>query len=103
MPGTGLATDPVARTIALDASYTSSPTFTPPLLNAPTPSITSILFFLNRPPTPPVNVLITFSRRAETLLKSISRPATSMPNSSASSISLSTSATRSTALAGMQA
>ena len=63
----------------------------------------SILFFLNRPATPPVSVLMTFCRRSMTFAKSTERSGTEMPKSSASSISASTSATRSTALAGMQA
>ena len=46
---------------------------------------------------------MTFSRRAMTLEKSTLRSGTEMPKSSDSSISASTSATRRTALAGMQA
>ena len=67
------------------------------------PSITSTLFFFIRPPTPPVSVLITLRRRSPTAPKSIERSGTVMPNSDASSISETMSATRSTAFAGMQA
>ena len=69
----------------------------------PTPSITSILFFFIRPPTPPVSVLITLRRRSPTAAKSIVRSGTVMPNSEDSSISEMMSATRRTAFAGMQA
>ena len=71
--------------------------------SAPSPSITSIPFFLNSPATPPVSVLITFRRRAVTPAKSTTGSDTLIPYSSASRISESTSATRSTALAGMHA
>ncbi len=46
---------------------------------------------------------MTFLRRSETLAKSTERDGTSMPNSPASSTSERMSATRRTALAGMQA
>ena len=46
---------------------------------------------------------MTFCRRSMTLPKSTLRSGTEMPKSSASSISASTSATRSTAFAGMHA
>jgi hypothetical protein len=99
-----LGTEPVASTIALRASISASPTLTlPPPVSEPEPSISSIPFFLNRPATPPVSVLITFSRRAMTFEKSTVEPLTSMPNSPASSTSDRMSATRRTALAGMHA
>ena len=60
-------TEPVARITAFDASYSVSPTRTlPSPVRPPSPSITSILFFLNRPLTPPVSVLTTFARRSIT-------------------------------------
>ena len=102
-PGIGRFTEPVASRIVL-AAIVWSPTVTrPPPASDPEPSIRSILFFLNRPETPPVRVLTTFWRRALTPAKSTSGSATLIPNSSASRISDSTSATRSTALAGMHA
>jgi hypothetical protein len=73
------------------------------LVTAPTPSTTSIRFFLKSPATPPVSVLMTFCRRAAIASKSTVRPSTRMPNSAASSISWRMSAVRRTALAGMQA
>ncbi len=103
VPGTGLPTEPVARITDL-ASYSSSPTRTfASRVTDPKPSITSILFFFIRPATPPVRVLMTLRRRSPTAPKSIERSGTLMPNSAASSISLTMSATRRTALAGMQA
>ena len=103
VPGTGLGTEPVARITVL-AWISSSPTLTlPSAVSEPTPSMTSILFFFIRPPTPPVSVLMTFLRRSLTAPKSIVRSGTVMPKSPASSISEMMSATRSTALAGMQA
>ena len=107
VPGSGLGTEPVARmTVFASISVPSKlpPTLTlPSSVTEPWPSMYSILFFLNRPATPPVSVEMTFSRRAMTLAKSTERSGTEMPKSSASSISASTSATRRTALAGMQA
>ena len=104
VPGIGLGTEPQARMIVL-ASISSPPTVTlPPPASAPSPSITSMPFFLNSPATPPVSVLMTLSRRCATAAKSTcTPPCTLSPNSSASSISALTSATRSTALAGMHA
>ncbi len=103
VPGIGFFTEPVARMIVL-AEIWLPPTVTEPApASAPSPSMYSIPFFLNRPATPPVRVLITFSRRALTPAKSTSGSETLIPKSSASRISDSTSATRSTALAGMQA
>ena len=103
VPGTGLGTEPVASTTVL-ASYSVSPTRTfASAVSDPTPSITSMLFFFIRPPTPPVRVLITLRRRSPTAAKSIWRSGTVMPNSDASSISETMSATRSTAFAGMHA
>ena len=102
-PATGLETEPVAR-ITLPASSSRSPTLTlASEVSAPAPSTSSISFFLNSEPTPPTSVLITLARRLATPAKSTSRPLTEIPNSPAWSISDSTSATRSTALAGMQA
>ena len=107
VPGTGRATEPVASTTTLASSSRPSkspPTFTlPSAVTAPWPLMTSMEFFLNRPATPPVRVLITLSRRAATPAKSTLGSFTLMPKSSASRISESTSAVRSTALAGMHA
>ena len=61
------------------------------------------MFFLKSPATPPVSVETTLSRRSTTAAKSTVGSATRMPNSPASRTSLSTSAARSTAFAGMQA
>ncbi len=103
VPGIGFLTDPVASTIVL-ASIVFSPmrTARSPARDA-SPSMTSIWFFLNSPDTPPVRVVITFLRLAPTAAKSTLGSPTLIPNSSASRTSLSTSATRSTALAGMHA
>ena len=108
VPGIGLGTEPVARMTPLATSISSPskfpPTFTlPSEVTEPWPSMTSIPFFLNRPLTPPVSVLTTFRRRCVTAPKSTSGSPTLMPKSSASRTSCSTSATRSTALAGMHA
>ena len=107
VPGSGLGTEPVARmTVLASISVPSKlpPTFTlPSSVTEPWPSMYSILFFLKRPATPPVSVLMTFCRRSMTLPKSTLRSGTEMPKSSASSISASTSATRRTAFAGMHA
>ncbi len=109
VPGIGRLTEPLAMMMPLVASYSvpslAEPTRTmpPPAVIAPWPSMTSILFFLKRPLTPPLMVFVTLSRRAWTLPKSTECPDTSMPNSPASSISLRMSAERSTTLAGMQA
>ena len=66
VPGIGRLTEPVASTIVL-AAICSPPTVTVPSpASDASPSIRSILFFLNRPATPPVSVEITFSRRALT-------------------------------------
>ncbi len=66
VPGIGRFTDPVASTIAF-ASIVSPPTLTlPSAVSDPSPSITSIAFFLNRPETPPVSVEMTFRRRSLT-------------------------------------
>ena len=73
------------------------------MVTAPTPSMTSILFFFIRPLTPPVSVLMTLRRRSPTAAKSIERSGTVMPKSEDSSISEMMSATRRTAFAGMQA
>jgi hypothetical protein len=103
VPGIGFFTEPVASRIVF-ALICWGPTLTAPLpASDPSPSISSIPFFLNSPDTPPVSVLITFSQRALTAAKSISGSATLIPNSFAPRTSLSTSATRSTAFAGMQA
>ena len=62
-----IGTEPVARITHFEASYSVSPTRTlPSPVRPPAPSITSILFFLNRPATPPVRVLMTFARRSMT-------------------------------------
>ena len=69
VPGSGLAIEPVARTTQVLASI-SLPSKLPPTLTLPSsvtepkPSIRSILFFLNSPPTPPTRVAMTFSRRS---------------------------------------
>ena len=103
VPGIDRATDPVASTIALAAIWLPSAVTVPDPASAPSPSINSMPFFLNSPATPPVRVLITFSRRAMTPLQSTSGSPTLIPKSPASLTSARTSATRSTALAGMQA
>ncbi len=65
-PRIGLGTEPAAM-ITLPASI-SVPSNWPPILTLPSsvtdawPSIRSILFFLNRPDTPPVSVFTTLSR-----------------------------------------
>ncbi len=108
VPGIGVGIEPVAMITPLVASI-SVPSKLPPILTLPSlvteawPSISSILFFLNSPPTPPTSVPMTFWRRSVTLSKSTVRPSTAMPNSPASSISERMSAVRRTALAGMQA
>ena len=61
VPGIGLGIEPVASTTRFSASITLPsklpPTFTlPSSVSEPKPSIRSILFFLNRPPTPPTSV-----------------------------------------------
>ena len=108
VPGIGRGTEPVARITPLAASISSPSKFPPTLTLAsevtePWPSMKSMPFFLNRPLTPPVSVLMTRWRRWPTAAKSISGSATLIPKSSASRTSCSTSATRSTALAGMHA
>ena len=107
VPGSGRFTEPVARiTVCAAISVPSKlpPTFTlPSSVTTPWPSMTSIPFFFISPATPPVSVLTTLSRRAPTAAKSTVGSPTVMPKSPASRISPSTSATRSTALAGMQA
>ena len=107
VPGSGRFTEPVAR-ITVFAAY-SVPSKLPPTLTLPSsvttpwPSMTSMAFFFISPATPPVSVLTTFWRRAPTASKSTVGSPTVMPKAPASRISPSTSATRSTALAGMQA
>ena len=66
VPGIGFLTEPVARMTALAASI-SSPSLLvadaarcPSPVSAPSPSMKSMPFFLNRPQTPPVSVLMTF-------------------------------------------
>jgi hypothetical protein len=103
MPGTARGTDPVARMIVFALS-SSSPTRTVPAsVSVALPATSSILFFLNNPETPPVSVSTTLSRRSMTAPKSTVGSPTRIPKSPASRISLSTSAARRTALAGMQA
>ena len=74
VPGSGFFTEPVAR-ITNFAPY-SVPSKLPPTLTLPSsvttpwPSMTSMAFFLKRPLTPPVSVLMTFLRRAPTPSKS---------------------------------
>ena len=53
------------QTIVLAAIVVAADRDLPSPASAPSPSITSILFFLNSPATPPVSVLITFSRRCD--------------------------------------
>jgi hypothetical protein len=106
-PRIGLATEPVAM-MTLPASI-SVPSNWPPILTLPSsvtepwPSIRSILFFLNRPETPPVRVLMTLSRCLATPPMSTFVPSTLMPKPFAWLTSESTSAARRTALAGMHA
>ena len=108
VPGIGFLTEPVAM-ITQRLATISEPSKLPPTrtlpssVTAPWPEITSMPFFLNRPATPPVSVLMTFLRRSETAPKSTSWPLTLMPNSPASSTSVRMSAERRTAFAGMHA
>ena len=75
VPGIGRATEPVASTMHFDASSSRSPTLTPlPPASVASPSTYSIAFFLNRPATPPVSVLMTFWRRSRHAAKSTVRP-----------------------------
>src|ERR1044071_5990840 len=67
--GIGFGTEPVASTTQVLASITLPskfpPTLTlPPSVTEPKPSIRSILFFLNSPPTPPTRVEMTLPRRS---------------------------------------
>ena len=65
VPGSGRGTEPVASTMHFDASSSRSPTVTVlPPASVPSPSTYSIWFFLKRPATPPVSVLMTFLPRA---------------------------------------
>ena len=66
VPGIGRLTDPVASTIVLAAICSPLTVIEPLPASDASPSIRSILFFLNRPETPPTSVEITFSRRALT-------------------------------------
>ena len=66
VPGIGRFTDPVASRIVLAAIWSPLTVIEPLPASDASPSIRSILFFLNRPETPPTNVEITFSRRALT-------------------------------------
>ncbi len=83
VPGIGRLTDPVA-TMTVDAAI-SVPSNWPPTRTFPSsvteacPSMTSMLFFLNSPDTPPVRVDTTFSRRAWTAGKSTSTLPTFRP------------------------
>ena len=70
VPGIGRLTDPVARMIVLAAIVWPFDGDRAAAREAASPSISSIPFFLNSPDTPPVSVLITFSRRAMTPAKS---------------------------------
>jgi hypothetical protein len=103
VPGTGFGIEPVAITTVFACSSWSPTRTLPSGVSEPSPSITSTPFFFIRPPTPPVSVLITLRRRSPTAAKSIVRSGTVIPKSEDSSISETMSATRSTALAGMQA
>ena len=104
VPGIGRLTEPVATMIAFVASSSWSPTVTvPAAVSDPTPSYTSTLCFFSSIPTPPVRVPTTSSRRSMTLPKSTVGSPTVMPKSPASRTSCTTSAERSTALAGMHA
>ena len=92
--------------ITVFASSSSPPSTVtlPSFVSEPSPSSTSILFFFIRLETPPVIVFTTLSRWLVTPLKSISGPPfTLTPKSFAWRTSSTMSATRSTALAGMQA
>ncbi len=83
VPGSARFTDPVAMMTILAAI--SVPSNWPPTRTLPSsvtdacPSMTSILFFLKRPATPPVSVETTFSRRAWTAAKSTATLPTSSP------------------------
>ncbi len=108
VPGIGFLIEPVATTMHFVTSTSSpsllAPTRTVPApMTVPWPSSRLILFFLKRPLTPPVRVLMTFRRRSETASKSTVGSDTLMPNSPASRTSSRTSATRRTAFAGMHA
>ena len=65
-PGIGRLTEPVASTIVL-AEISWPPTVSVPLpVRVASPSMTSTLFFLSSPATPPVSVETTFLRRSDT-------------------------------------
>ena len=93
----------MARITVAAASVRPSTLTSPSAVSEASPSIRSIAFFLNSPPTPEVRVVTTLSRRAWMAAKSTSTPLTSNPNSFAPRISDSRSAERRTAFAGMQA
>ena len=107
VPGSGRFTEPVARITVVAAISVPSkllPTLTlPSSVTTPWPSMTSMPFFLMSPATPPVSVLTTRLRRSPTAAKSTLGSPTVMPKAPASRTSPRTSATRRTALAGMQA
>ncbi len=83
VPGSAFFTEPVARITVLAAI--SVPSKLPPTLTLPSsvtdawPSMTSMPFFLKRPETPPVSVLMTFLRRSPTPSKSTIGSETAMP------------------------
>ena len=106
-PRIGLGTEPQAST-TLSVSITV-PSNWPPIFTfasssiEPNPSITSTLFFLSSPATPPVSFLTTSSRWLVTPAKLTFTSPTSIPNCAPLRASLATSAALSTALAGMHA
>ena len=64
VPGIASGTEPVAR-ITMPAASVAPLTLTwPSAVSEPRPSISSMRFFRNRPATPEVSVVTTFSRRA---------------------------------------
>ena len=65
-PGIGRFTEPVASRIVLAVISCPSTVSVPAPVRVAAPSMSSTLFFFSSPATPPVSVVITFSRRALT-------------------------------------
>ena len=81
IPGIGIATEPVARTIAL-ASCVSPPTLTlPSPASDPSPVRNSTLFFFHSIVTPSSRVFETLARRSWTAFQSIATPLALTPSS----------------------
>ena len=107
VPGSGFVTEPVARMTPF--ASISVPSKLPPTLTLassvtePWPSMTSMPFFLNRPATPPVSVLMTFLRRCADAVEVDGGLGDRDPVVVGLADLPSTSATRRTAFAGMHA